>query len=317
MNWPTLIGVVVALGVAPIFAKKFLKSCYGLDEEVPEKVRQFAQDVFYKKADSPAIITFYLSYFDYIFRPGAMLRPSFWRCAKFSFMVFVVISIGWLVVSSTIHPDSLQRMLSVFSNIHSTESSGSSPLTNILFVLVIVITSNIVGDFFSIWETRVVLEKLSSSKSTSGQVALWGLDICVSMLIFGMFLLPSRIILAALIWSPGGVSVSEVLQSLYAIVPMIGNFLFWDVFVFNNERTHIVFSICFYTTLSTTVWAGLSIVAIRLSNYFQFVRPLVKARTHPFGALTVCVIALLVALAVLLFLLSSVVTVMSGTREVG
>ena len=55
-------------------------------------------------------------------------------------------------------------------------------------VLSLVLGVNVIGDYFSLWETRYILEKIRNSSSTLTMGTYWICDIAISVVIFSLCL---------------------------------------------------------------------------------------------------------------------------------
>lgn len=131
-------------------------------------------------------------------------------------------------------------------------------------VLIIPIFLNIIPDFLSIIETRLVAKLLTRTKSIFLQFVILVFDFFVTMAIFTMCW---HVLIVGILNHEGNYHGSyyllfiEVLESIAIFGP---NFI--SISSFDNEAFHIYsfFSIFAFTTLTTSVWLWLHLASIHL-----------------------------------------------------
>ena len=187
------------------------------------------------------------------------VRPAFFRCAKFSCLVFISILCLWTILSSAFFPET---MTSIKISIDRTEDIRTPfDLAWILFIVVFAI--NIIGDYFSIWETRIILSKLRDSHSLIQMVALWVVDVIASILIFYVFFYFAQIAMVVPYVAIGSESANMLYDTILDIYSPRDFFRILVALLTFPESVGVIYSFCLFTTLSTTVWAGLAIAIVK------------------------------------------------------
>ena len=305
MTWPLFAMLASAVVLLPTIVVRFLRHCYALDKLVDSKATSKAKVVFREHADTGSVLEFFIHHFDRIFCPARRLRPRFWRCAIFSVATVLMVSALWVIVAVLAVPRTLKGSLELLLPPDVDWTSGPMAEQVLLFVL-LVFLFNVCGDYLSLWETRFVLERLRYVRSTVVQIVLWTLDIFATVsLFFGIHVI-SLFCVPIILHVFHGRDVSGYFWLLLSnnlanlLTPSVGRLT--KYFLFSGHPTSDVISVCFYTTLATTAWAGCSILVTRSWLTVRLIGDLLDVQRHPFGSLTAAVLVLV--LAVLLVILS-------------
>ena len=291
MTWNLFISIVAVPAAFVIAVGALFTACRQLDNEMPKSWVKTATRLLDPKANTISVVTFFLAYFDRFFYSQGGRRPRFFRCVTFSLLVFVVIASSWAIISTFVAPGQLERLYKDFLFSHDDWLIPRTPLQNIQIIVAIVIAANVVGDYLSLWQTRFILAQLAVVTSTKRMVALWITDIFLSLLIFFVF---SVSLIQFLLQFPLG-----ILQRTFEFdwrVPLIA--LDPSIYLFGEPGIGVVWSVSLYTTLSTTAWAGASIIIVKVWTILRLANRFPIAREKPFGALTMMVVAVLFVFAV-------------------
>ena len=298
MTWGSYTLIIGAIVSAPILIARLLKACASLDKNVPPPLVDMAKRVLDKEVNTRLALVFFLSRFDLLFCSREGGHPRFFRCAVFSGCMFFIIFSFWIIFHAMFAPDELQEFIGFIFSPSKISGIPLSATANSLIVLSVIVGVNIIGDYCSLLETRYILVKLKETNSIYRVIAFWIFDIVLSISIFGIayILVICLWSLCLLVFLPEPIIWPRFSQELLDNSIGVFTALFWDnrVYTFSIPAVGQLISICLYTTLSTTIWAGMSIVVmkfwvlLRIANVF----PMVKK--SPFGALTLIVVILLV-----------------------
>ena len=124
-----------------------------------------------------------------------------------------------------------------------------SATTLAIFVVVL----NLIGDYFSLWETRVVLGWMSKAQSKVQQSALVILDLAATIAIYCGGFTIAMIVPAFLFSTP--MATGGFISSLRKIGALLSGVFFEGGLIFRHaDVTLDPFALFFYTSLVTSVW---------------------------------------------------------------
>ena len=301
MTWESYVTFIATVVAVPAGIAALFTSCYVIDKHMPDELRDAAQRVFEPNVDPKLAVSFFISCFDKIFSSTARNRPKFSRCVLFSLFVYFVILSSWCTYVDISHSQQLGTALkSVFSQDHFGHTYPNT-LANAGLILVLIFGLNAFGDYFSLWETRWILEKLRTSTSLIWTFILWAIDIIVSAVIFLISLILSFFVMS--IYTPTvnwritlkmAETYSEyaTFQGLIGLIAF-GFFSLWYVILASPTVFFLLF-LSFCTTFTTTLWAGFSVLTANSWTFLRLGRILPRASEQPFGTLTLATIALIV-----------------------
>ena len=183
--------------------------------------------------------------FDSVFDTRKYGRPRLSRSFFASYLFFLTLVVIWTIA----YPD---RANSIPTNWES--------LTSILFFILIV---NPIGDFLSLWQTRIIVEYLANVQKKRYFLPLLVADIFVTIVIFGiaatLWLTLLNIFISLLGSQTGGMFYLKELYCRYTFTCSGSGMVFTDAATFND----IVFLILF-TTMLTSIWLWVFVVGIWL-----------------------------------------------------
>lgn len=301
MSLNDFLFVVSAPSLFLIVVVKIFKACRRLDDEMPPAFVETARRVFNSETNVSSVLTFFLAYFDKFFNSSDGRPPRFFPCAIFSLLTFTTIASFIATISLWAAPQLLWSIYEDFFNSSDDWLVPLTPLQNAWITLSVILSANIIGDYFSLWETRFILEKLRLVISTKRMILLWTTDILASLLIFGISLLLVPILLAL-----GAGEFSRLKENWWAVLLfLVAVPLDPAIYLFAERGLSIVFSVSLYTSLSTTLWVGVSIIVVKLWAFLRLVRFFPIAREKPFGAVTMAALMVLAVVAIVAKLLWS------------
>jgi hypothetical protein len=124
---------------------------------------------------------------------------------------------------------------------------------NVATLAIFVVVLNLICDFFSLWETRVVLGWMSKAQSRVQQSALVILDLAATIAIYCGGFTIAMILLALLFPTPmatdGFMALLRNIGTLLSVIFFEGGLLFR-----HRDVTLDPFALFFYTSLVTSAW---------------------------------------------------------------
>ena len=183
--------------------------------------------------------------FDYVFDTRKYGRPRLTRSFLSSYIFFLTLVVIWIIA----YPDRMRGIPASWAN-----------LAPILFFIFIV---NPIGDFFSLWQTRIIVEYLSNVHRKRYFLPLLAADIFLTIVVFGITATLWRVLLDVFIgllgYQPGGIFYLKELYCRYTFTCSGSGMVFTDAATFND----IVFLILF-TTMLTSIWLWVFVVGMLL-----------------------------------------------------
>ncbi len=218
----------------------------------------------------------FISLFDRVFSSGGSGRPELWRSALAS-------CISLTVVTAICVVNQISSNGAIFSNVEL-----SWALLVILFPYVVAI--NVIGDHFSLWQTRYVLGWMIGSRSSIYRLLLLVLDVIASALIyFSAVVLGSALFLGIWVLSGGEISYFGERSWVHHLISMTGG-VFSSTFrnggltLSDPEGFGNFFAVLMYTTLFTSVWVWTFLAGIIILPLFTRLWNVFKVEESPVGA---------------------------------
>lgn len=244
-----------------------------LREEYKERIRRNLN----RFSSEDNLASLFLPLFDRLFDPNGTGRPRFWRSVLASCLVLSVLSIVWALLWP-------ERAAGVFS-VWETPSL-------LIMIVPLAVGINLIGDIFSLWETRFVVGRMAVSRGSCQAVLLLA-DLVATMLIYGAGLVFGTFLWIALLMilleeipSLGEIGeIGEIGEGVFDLVHSALNVLIVDrglMFCGPGEMDFL--SIFFYTTLFTSVWVFM--LGIKLWPLFTWLSgSVLNINSRPIGAL--------------------------------
>ena len=223
--WATLVG-----GVWLLFSAIEATTTSVAKRKVADWLNSIAtKSISQTVVESPR---WFIEAFDRIFGDRHLSLRCFSRSCVASIMAVLVITIMWVVLD----PTSCKRFFS---------SEGASGIFFILFVASIL---NLVPDYLSLLETRLILRRVAHAGEKS-LIVVMILDVIITGGIFICWFIAISLIFYRVSGESLGVDVDALLE-------ILSGFIF-----FQNEIDPPDWSIFFYSTYFTSVWLHLFIVS--------------------------------------------------------
>ena len=255
-----------------------------LIEEIRSKVRDKLMRVSQMADNWP---TLFLAMFDRLFDPKGKGRPRFWRSAAASMLVLTALLVAW----ATLLPERADLLI---IRLHQT-------LQVVILIVFFVIPINIVGDFGSLWESRLVIGRMAVTPYTIGKTAFLLLDLIATV---GIFVLAFACGLLAYVSAVFGLVYFSVFVFLPeaewgavyldALASITNNFFHFvtSISLLDSLLDSLLFStsdadllvIFFYTTLFTSVWVWVFMLGGVLWPLFTWLRGVLRVDRFPVGS---------------------------------
>ena len=264
---PICVGIAWAVSCAA--GGYFFDKDNKLREEWRERIRKGLN----RASSKDNLASLFLPLFDRLFDPNGTGRPRFWRSVLASCLVLSVLSILWTLHWPERAADAFQEW---------------SPPILLIWIVPFAVGINLIGDFFSLWETRFVVDRMAVSRRSCQAVLLLA-DLVATMLIYGVGLVLGAFLWIALLMILSGEipSLGEIGEIVFGFVHSALNFLIVDRgLMFCSPEQMDYFSIFFYTTLFTSVWVWVFMLGIKLWPLFTWLSGTVlNINSRPVGAL--------------------------------
>ena len=250
-----IMGVFVTIGV-------------WVDNSMKEDEKKEVADTLQQAAGRVTnlnIWRFFLVVFDSVFDKDHRGRPEFLRAGFVSCLILGGMTLRWRLV----YEDRAAPVLTPLSDGDDTIIMGATLITLVVFL-------NWIGDYFSLWETRVVMDRMAKAKNWMLQTLWIGIDIMATVAIYWVGMSCALVVLSAMFPEYYG---EARLVEIWALL--------WSVFfdgglTLNHESSDAdPFAIFFHTSLFTSVWAWALMAGFILWSLF---RPLLT-RIGRFGTL--------------------------------
>lgn len=262
--WATLVGMVLFL-----FSAIEATTTSVAKRKVADWLNSIAtKSISQTMVESPR---WFIEAFDRIFGDRHLSLRCFARSCVASIMAVLVITIVWVVLD----PISCKRFFS------------SEGVSGISFILCVALVLNLVPDYLSLLETRLILRRVAHAgvKSLIGVVIL-------DVIITGGIFICWFVAIVLILYQVSGVSMGVDVDALLEI---LSEFIF-----FRNEVDPPDWSIFFYSTYFTSVWLHLFIVSsvatkllYSVGRIGNWVLVLLEIEGKPFQSMGLIVVGLL------------------------
>lgn len=215
---------------------------YFIDEKIDSESRNHLSRIMNQTADRKNWSSLFVSMFDRLFDPSARGRPRFVRSTIASSIVFMILVLMWTIL----YWDSVLELLS------------KSVEMNVEWILVLIflihfflsIMVNVVGDYFSLWESRWIIGRLDAVQGIVQRGILMIVDLVATIIIYCV-ILSVGVCIVFLVLSKFDASFTEIGQATLKTIRAV--FVGGLNFSHYNLTYHYL-GICFYTTLFTSLW---------------------------------------------------------------
>ena len=250
-----------------------------IEKKIDQKQRKHISKIIWHniwKEKRLDVSRYFILLFDVVFDTNHKGRPSFIRSILVSSSLLTVMLAIWILSDRFDLEDALLEDVSF-----------------LLLLGISVISTNFLGDFVSIWETRIVINKMTKS-SSFGVIINWiFLDFILTYLIYmtGIICATAMFFTLTSFFPVTGSAVTAP-RSVVTLVMLAGGFV-----IFTPHGSALdVFSFVFFTTMLTSIWLWslmiAAIISAALVSACRKVRGLagvIDIEHHPiFWMMTVC-----------------------------
>lgn len=194
-------------------------------------------------------------------------RPRLGRSAALSMLSMFVITIGWILFGLP-------------------ENNWGNKIENLEFIILIfvvyVIPVNILGDYFSFWETRIVVGRMAESTRKFFLVFYVLFDFVVTTLLFLVCLVLGSAVLIIVAYVAGmrfeGSVLDEIGRTIVEIV-LSGAWLFASTDLPEMDA----FGVLYLTTLTTSIWIWAYMIGSQLWPVVLIVANMFEVERKPIG----------------------------------
>lgn len=223
-----------------------------------EAVRRLIQPL--AKVDLWQIADSFIQFFDCLFEPSSTGRPRIWRSVLASCFALTITSLYWWHH----YPERVRTTIELLMNSGNDWLIPFSARVGVVFVASSAVTINIIGDIFSMWETRWVLGRLANTKSAVRTFALVIADIIAS---FFIYLLGAFVSFGLFEVMLGGSASAYLFVVRYFLLHILdfNNLLFRSYGTVEMD----IFVVFLYTSMITSVWIWLFVIGIKTISLVQ------------------------------------------------
>lgn len=222
-----------------IWGVTFFLACSYFGDLIDKKIRaEYRTKLYHAMANTferTSRIEFFIEMFDGLFNPADAWRPRFWRSSLASVTIFCILFLMWAL-----------------SNFGIVFGETSPPVLLLLLVLIFGIPINIIGDYFSLWETRYVLGKMATATGNVQRVFLFTIDIIASVFVYlAGFLGGTYCTWIVLGWIFG---IQSLEDTVAFVVDILSELFLAGIFLSHSSMYMNLFGIFFLTSLFTSLW---------------------------------------------------------------
>ena len=261
---PTLWGPIAA-GISTVGAIGGFG--YFMDNRLTEEFRSKMRDKL-NGLGGENWPTLFLQIFDRLFDTGAKYRPRLWRSALASISVLALLTGSWAILL----PNRAEELAAVFIT------------PRAIYLVIMVVVVNVIGDFFSLWESRFVIRLMADAQNVASKSVYLLCDFVATVAIF-VIIFSTTWPLSALVAILRGEMVSFE-QIIIATVRAASSIFAHGLLVFSPTSAPLsdLIPLMFYTTLFTSVWVWLFMLGGLLSQLFSGLRIMMNVDKYPVGS---------------------------------
>ncbi len=264
MCGPMLVGVLVFWF--------FCRFGFFINNKINKRLRQRTY-YFFRSIDRKRWPGFFIAQFDGLFLSGANQRPRFSRSVVASCVAMAFITGAWVAVQVSRHG--------------SIGDLSDLAWGDLVMLTPYAVCINLMGDYFSLWETRLILGQMANLRSARMRALLLLFDALASALIFFVGLVLGSAGFTALWLLLGGhVPGDETwIGMLYSVTRETFSLLFSDcgIFLSGPDRYGTVLGIFLYTTFLTSVWVWAFLIGVSLLPILKLWK-IFNVKKYPVGA---------------------------------
>ena len=248
-------------------------SAFGflIDSKISEEYRNKTRDLL-NRISPETWPTSFLAMFDAIFRSSGNGRPTVVRSVSASLLTVAIIAVAWGVHQ----PTAVGALVQV----------ARADALIVITILGFALACNLVVDYVSFWETRLVISRIAKTQRSAWRALLVLCDLLATVAIFlvGLFLAMAAG-LAALYSTVDFAEFTNMPEvHLWNEIAQGYSFLIGDggIMFAGNESTR-VYGVLFLSTLFTSVWVWAYLTGIFLWPVLTFLKGLFNVEKYPVG----------------------------------
>ena len=282
--WEVLEHLPLYLKIGILLAISLSFLGFWLDKYVRNHFQQQIADAW-QRIDNDLWPNKFLTLYDHLLTSSSSSigRPQIMRSALLSLLSMIVIMVAWFPLELT----------------ESTSRSWwpKDTMVGLLIIATYVIPVNILGDYLSFWETRIVVGFMAKTKRSLLRILFVVLDLAATTLLFLIFTLLGTVVFVAVLYVAGMELPEHILVhviSAFGEIVLGGGWLFADVYVSDLN----VFGVLYFTTMATSIWVWTYMIGSLLWPVVVFIPKVIAVERRPTGfAMTIggVVLGLLVA----------------------
>ena len=270
---------LVPVCIGAVFIVVFASLGYVMDGKLHPALRADVRNALNRGKQRRSAISLFLAVFNRLFVSGATGRLSLGRALLALAVVLLIMLTGWAVVLP-------ERAGVVFDY-------QLGWLDSIIMLFGILVMTNIIGCFFSLWETRLVAGWMAAA-DTPGQAGLLLLDVIATLLVYCAGLLIGILIHPATYSELPGMlqefdGVGEVIHAFLSSFDLQNSgksllFCLPDDGFLDLRLVNDLLSIGFYAALLPSAWLWIFLLGIKAWPLFKWLGGVLHSDRYPVGA---------------------------------
>lgn len=267
---PGVLAPVVAVAIAVSSLSRF---GYFIDDKIDEHYRSLLANNL-RRMDNGTWTRSFLSIYDTIFRASQNGRPSAARSALASTIALAVVTVAWLVAQPGV--------LEFFS-----KTTGLR-LEIVLVLSAFAIIVNVLGDYLSFWETRIVIGWMAKTDRRVIRSVLVVGDLVSSIVIYFVALTVAWVIIISvqIPLKTGEFDISTWARGLQVVVFKfpVQTVTTGYIYFLGEPVASNFYGVFFVTTMFTSIWLWTYVVGGILWRFLAVLAKVFDVEKHPVGA---------------------------------
>ena len=225
----------------------------------PQKTWLYSQlEPAVRRRSATTVATLFLTLFDHLFQTTRLHRPRFWRSVVASGSALAAMSALWYLSNPGQAKEILGEIIASWDNLFGYAA--------------FVVSLNVLVDFLSLWETRLILDRMAAPQPTPRRTLWLLLDLMLTLLSFFVVFYCTAILVTNFTnWGNFGLDPLPILIPLEPVLfsrLLMGMTFLSGVFPFNYTIMD-PFRIFLYTSLFPSFWAWTFMAGIVLWSVFK------------------------------------------------
>ena len=256
-----------------VFSAAWFSFGYYIDTKLNNAYREtvFKTMNTVKQENNP--VSLFLGIFDFIFKPNEMRMPRIGRSILASCISLTVVTILTMLIFGTERIETLVERIDTVGDLY--------------ILIIFMICVNFIVDILSLWETRIVMDRMANAEGLY-QGLLLILDIIATVLIFmiGIAIYALVVFVMVLVGAwPNEIPLSES-HEIFNLIPLTFKFLLLDkgwLFCYPGDGSELI-TIYFYTSLFTSVWLWIFWLGVKVWPLYRWIGGVLNVDKFPVGS---------------------------------